>query len=323
MNNTAMPAMGIDVSKAKLDCALALGPKFRNKVFPNTPAGFRLLDAWIAQHAGGQVHACLEATGAYWEAVALHLADAGHVVSVVNPALAQAHARSMGLRSKTDAIDARALADFCRQRAPAPWQPPSPGERRLRALVLRHQALVDMQTQESNRLESARDDVRGSLDQHLAWLAREIERIERDIHQTTDDDPDLRGKRDLLESIPGLGERTTATLLAYGLGDGRFDTARQVVAFAGLNPRLHESGSSVRGRPRLSKVGHAPLRRALYMPAMVALHRTAWGKLFRQRLGAHGKPPKLIIGAMMRKLLTVAFGVLRSGRPFDPALHNA
>ena len=323
MNNTPMIAMGIDVSKAKLDCALALGPKFRNKVFPNNAAGFRQLDAWIAQHAGGPVQACLEATGAYWEAVALHLADAGHVVSVINPALAQAYARSMGLRSKTDAIDARVLADFCRQRSPAPWQPPSPGERRLRALVLRHQALVDMQTQESNRLESARDDVRGSLDQHLAWLATELERIERDINQTTDDDPDLRGKRDLLASIPGLGERTTATLLAYGLGDGRFDTARQVVAFAGLNPRLHESGSSVRGRPRLSKVGHAPLRRALYMPAMVALHRTAWGKLFRDRLAAYGKPPKLIIGAMMRKLLTVAFGVLRSGRPFDPALHNA
>lgn len=322
MNALSTIPMGIDVSKAKLDCTLALGSKFRNKVFANTPAGFMQLDAWIAQYAQGPVHACLEATGVYWEAVAQHLADAGHAVSVIHPALAQAHARSMGLRSKTDAIDARALADFCRQRSPARWQPASTSERRLRALVLRHQALVDMHTQESNRLASARDAVHDSLSQHLTWLAAEIERIERDIRQTIDDDPDLRGKQDLLSSIPGLGERTTATLLAFGLGDGRFDTARQVVAFAGLNPRLHESGSSVRGRPRLSKVGHAALRRALYMPAMVALYRTAWGALFRHRLAARGKPAKLIIGAMMRKLLTVAFGVLRSGKPFDPALHS-
>jgi len=103
----------------------------------------------------------------------------------------------------------------------------------------------------------------------------------------------------------------------------RFDNARQAVAFAGLDPRQHESGSSVRGKPRLSKVGHSFLRKALYMPAMVALHRTAWGAVFRQRLAAAGKPPMLIIGAMMRKLIHVAFGVLKSRQAFDPSLHGA
>ena len=136
-----------------------------------------------------------------------------------------------------------------------------------------------------------------------------------------DDDDILRGKRDLLDSIPGLGERTIATLIAYGVTDSRFHQARQFVAFAGLSPQLHQSGSSVRGRPRLSKIGHAPLRRALYMPAMAAL-RTSWGQRFRDRLAAAGKAPKLIIGAMMRKLAQVAFGVIKSGRPFDPALHG-
>jgi transposase len=96
-----------------------------------------------------------------------------------------------------------------------------------------------------------------------------------------------------------------------------------VVAFASLNPRLHESGSSVRGKPRMSKVGHAFLRKALYMPAMVALYRTQWGKGFFTRLKAAGKAPKLIIGAMMRKLIHVAFGALKSGKPFNPALHGA
>ena len=323
MNTNAIISLGIDVSKAKLDCALALAGKFKAKVFANTAEGFASLSKWLESKGVGQVHACLEATNVYWEAVAYYLADAGHTVSVINPALAKAHAQSLGLRSKTDAVDARVLADFCREKQPPAWVPPSMAERRLRALVQRHQALVVMQTQESNRIDTAREEVRSSLDQHLAWLKEELARIEAAIAQSLDDDPDLRGKRELLASIPGLGERTIAVLLAYGLSTDRFTSARAFVAFAGLSPRLHESGSSVKGRTTLSKIGHAGLRRALYMPAMVALYRTTWGRRFRDRLAAAGKPPKLIIGAMMRKLTQVAFGVLRSGRPFDPVIHGA
>lgn len=315
--------LGIDVAKAKLDCALVLNDKYRNKVFANTSTGFADLSAWLARYAEVPVHVCMEATGVYWESVAEYLADAGHVVSVINPALSKAHGQSLGLRNKTDAVDARMLANFCREKQPVPWAAPSPNARRLRALVLRHQSLVEMQTQEKNRIQVARESVRGSLHTHLDWLGEEIKRIEQAITQTLDDDPDLRGKRELLDSIPGLGDRTIAILLAFDLYRQRFDSARQFVAFAGLNPRHHESGTSVRSKPRLSKVGHAFLRRALYMPAMVVVYKTAWGKVFRKRLQANGKPPKLIIGAMMRKLAQVAFGVIKSGKPFNPALHGA
>lgn len=321
--NSEQGVLGIDVAKAKLDCALSVGFKYRTKVFPNTPSGFAQLVAWLLQHEAAHVPVCMEATGIYWEAAATYLADAGHRVSVVNPALAKAHAQSLGLRSKTDALDAKMLAHFGREKQPPAWTPPPASERRLRALVLRHQALIEMQTQEKNRRESLREDVRDSVETHLTWLADELQRIEQAIAQLLDDDDDLRGQRDLLASIPGLGKRTIAVLLAYGVSSARFDTARQFVAFGGLSPKLHESGSSVRSRPRLSKVGHAFLRRALYMPAMVTLYRTAWGQRFRQRLTEHGKAPKLIIGAMMRKLAQVAFGVLKSGKPFDPTLHGA
>lgn len=314
--------LGIDVAKAKLDCTLLRDGKYRSKVVNNNAAGFAQLQDWLLkQHVSGPLHVCMEATSVYWEAIAQYLADAGHVVSVINPALAKAHAQSCGLRSKTDAIDARLLADFCREKCPPAWQPLSPSELALRALVLRHQALVEMQTQEKNRLGTARAAVDSSLREHLAWLDKELQRIEQAIAQQIDDDPDLRGKRELLDSIPGLGERTIATLLAYLGQMRRFERAGAFVAFAGLCPRLHESGSSVHGKPRLSKVGHAFLRRALYMPAMVTLWRTDWGRAFRDRLAANGKPPKLIIGAMMRKLAQVAFGVLKSGQPFNPALH--
>lgn len=314
--------LGIDVSKAKLDCALLLGERYRSKVVRNDAAGLETLRQWLKKNQGETAWVCLEATGIYWELAAQTLADAGHKVSVVNPALVRAHAQSQGLRVKTDAVDARVLAGFCREKQPAVWTAPAANERALRALVLRHQGLVEIQTQEKNRMESARPEVRDSLQAHLKWLADELDRIEQAIKQTIDDDPDLRGKRDLLDSIPGLGERTIAVLLAY-CGHQRFSSARQFAAFAGLSPWIYESGTSVKAKPRLSKIGHANLRRALYMPAMVTLYKTPWGRVFRQRLAANGKAPKLIIGAMMRKLAHVAYGVMQSGQPFNPALHGA
>jgi transposase len=314
--------LGIDVSKAKLDCALLWGDKYRSKVVANNVAGLAALGEWLKKNRGESAWVCMEATGIYWELAAQTLADSGHKVSVVNPALVRSHAQSHGLRVKTDAVDARVLAGFCREKQPAAWTPPRASERALRALVLRHQGLVEIQTQEKNRMESARLEVKDSLQAHLKWLADELDRIEQAIKQTIDDDPDLKGKRDLLDSIPGLGERTIAVLLAYS-GHARFNSARQFVAFAGLSPRIYESGTSVKIPPRLSKIGHAALRRALYMPAMVTLYKTQWGRVFHKRLAANGKPPKLIIGAMMRKLAHVAYGVMQSGQPFNPALHGA
>lgn len=317
--------LGIDVAKAKLDCALRLPEgKFRHKVVPNTAAGFQLLADWLQKQGTTSVHACMEATGIYWEAVAEFLASReGMTVSVINPAQIKAFGASRLVRTKTDKVDAHLIAQFCGEYHPAPWQPPAPAEQALRSLVMRLEALNAMRTQEANRLDVARPTVRQGIVKHLAWLDQEITQIAQAIRDHIDGNPDLQNKQTLLDSIPGLGERTIAALLAFYTSFARFDNARQAAAFAGLDPRHHESGSSVKGRPRLSKVGHALLRKALYMPAMVALYRTAWGQRFRQRLAAAGKPPMLIIGAMMRKLIHVAFGVLKSQKPFDPALHGA
>ena len=317
--------LGIDVAKAKLDCALRLtSGKFRHKVVDNTPAGFKTLDDWLTKESAAGLQVCMEATGIYWEAVAEHLAARPETtVSVVNPAQIKAFGASRMVRTKTDKVDAKLIAQFCAERTPEPWQAPTPAERTLRALVLRLDALQAMRTQESNRLEVARESVAEGIAKHLTWLDDEIARLSKAIRDHIDNDPTLKDKHRLLDSIPGLGERTTAVLLAFLAEPARFENARQVAAFAGLDPRQHESGSSVRGKPRLSKVGHSFLRKALYMPAMVALYRTDWGKVFRERLASQGKHPMLIIGAMMRKLVHVAFGVLKSGQPFNPALHGA
>lgn len=316
--------LGIDVAKVKLDCALRLPDgKYRNKVVENNVKGFETLRTWLAKHSAAAAHVCMEATGVYWEALAEYLAAQGMIVSVINPAQIKAFGASRMVRTKTDKVDAQLIAAFCFERRPDPWQAPSPSEQALRAMVLRLDALQGMRTQESNRLEVAREAVKAGIQSHIAWLDTEIKALIVAIRDHMDGDADLKGKQALLDSIPGLGERTIAILLSFYADLDRFGNARQAVAFAGLDPRQHESGSSVKGKPRMSKIGHAFLRKALYMPAMVALYKTTWGKRFRDRLAAAGKPPKLMIGAMMRKLVHVAFGVLKSGKTFDPTLHGA
>ena len=315
--------LGIDVAKAKLDCALRLPDgKFKSKVVENNPKGFQALIEWLGKQGAATPHVCMEATGVYWEAVAECLATQGMTVSVVNPAQIKAFGASQMVRTKTDKVDARLIAGFCFERSPAPWQAPTPSEQTLRAMVLRLEALQSMRTQESNRLEVARDAVKPGIASHIEWLDKEANTLIKMISSHIDNDLNLKNKHALLDSIPSVGDRTNAVLLAYYANFERFENARQAVAYAGLDPRQHESGSSVKGKPRLSKIGHAFLRKALYMPAIVALYKTDWGKRFRERLEAAGKPAKLIIGAMMRKLVHVAFGVLKSGKPFDPALHG-
>lgn len=315
--------LGIDVAKAKLDAALRLPDgKLRTQVVDNTPEGLAVLSAWLQKQGATQLHACMEATGTYWEACAEYLVDAGYTVSVVNPAQVKAFGASRLVRTKTDKADARLIAEFGAAQSPLPWQAPSPALRELRALVARRQALDTMRTQEKNRLGMARDAVRSGIAAHLAYLEKAIAEIEALIREKIDNDPDLKQQRELLDTIPGLSGKTIPVLLSYYGGPLRFEEAKEAAAFAGLDPRSHESGTSVRGKPRLSKVGHSPLRHALYMPAMVAITKTLWGRAFRDRLRAAGKPPMVIIGAMMRKLVHVAFGVLKSGKPFDPSLHG-
>jgi transposase len=315
--------LGIDVAKAKLDCALRLTDgKYKHKVFENSQSGFTALAEWLDNQSADNPRVCMEATGVYWEAVAEFLANKGLTVSVVNPAQIKSFGASRLVRTKTDKVDAQLIAEFCCERRPQPWQAPSLSEQALRAMVLRLDALQAMRTQESNRLEVARKVVRDDIVNHIQWLDDEIKALRKKIRDHIDGDPNLKNKRELLDSIPGVGESTIALLLAFNMHAGRFANARQAAAFAGLDPRQHESGSSVKGKPRMSKIGHAFLRKALYMPAMVTLYKTEWGGRFRERLAAAGKAPKLIIGAMMRKLVHVAFGVLKSEKPFNSKLQN-
>jgi transposase len=315
--------LGLDVAKAKIDCALLFNGKVKSKVVSNNNEGFETLKQWLIKQGANHVHACCEATGTYSDAIALFLHDQGHVVSVVNPAQIAAYAQSQLARAKTDALDAKLIARYCEREQPVAWTPPPAAERLLLALLRDLQDLQSMQQAESNRLGTAHPDVRERIERHLAFLDHEIEQLRKKIEQHIDHNDQLRGRRDLLDSVPGLGEHTIPWLIAY-LGDGqRFPGSKCAVAFCGLAPKPHLSGSSVRGRAHIAKSGHADLRHALYMPAVVAYSRCKAFASFVQRLKAAGKPPKVIIVALMRKLIAIAHAILKSGKPFDPTLHGA
>lgn len=314
--------VGVDISKAKFDVALLVeGKKYRSKVFRNDPEGFRAFAEWIGLNAGGpqHVHVCMEATGSYHEGLALFLHDQGVGVSVVNPMLVKRFVESEGIRSKTDAADAKALARYAERVQPELWQAPSNAVRKLHALVARLETLKEMRQAEANRLEVAHEAVRASVLEIIAQLEVSIEEVRAQIRQTIDDDPDLKSRRGLLQTIPGLGDKTIPQLLAYIGRPERFKSVKALVAYAGLAPLIQQSGSSLNKRRGTHAMGNEALRHALYFPAMVAGKYNPIVARFWQRLKAQKKPGKVIVVACMHKLLAIAYGVLKSGKPFDPA----
>ncbi len=315
------PALGIDISKLKFNvCLIREGGKLRHKVFPNTAAGFEHLREWLFKHGVERVHACLEATGTYSEPLALFLAESGHTVSLVNPAATKAFAASRLSRTKNDRVDAELIARFCQAQEPPAWMPPAVEVRELQALVRRLDSLVEMRVMEENRLSAGItvDSVRRSVEEHLTYLNEQIKRTEELIRQHINNHPTLKRRSELLDSIPGIGEATAALLLSEITEIKQYRSARQVAAYAGLVPRERQSGTSVRGRTRLSKIGNARLRRALYFPAITALRCSPFFQAWAKGLQERGQSKMSVICAVMRKLVHLAYGVLKTGKPFDP-----
>ncbi len=322
MNGSTDRWVGIDVAKSKLDVALLdERGKLRSHVFANDAKGHAALMAWLNQRGGSPQHirVCMEATGCYSEALATSLVDAGWCVSVVNPARIKGFAQSELVRNKTDRADASLLARFGQAMRPEPWVVPSLQVRQLRALVDRLHNLKEMHQQEANRLEAAMNQtgMRESIESHMQWLQEGIKQLERQIDDHIDGHPQLREDAKLITSIPGVGNATAAKVMAY-LGDvRRFRNAKALAAFIGVTPRLKLSGSSVRGRSMISRSGHAAIRHALYMPALVALKHNPIVKIFGERLKTGGMAPKAVVAACMHKLVHLIYGILKSGTAFN------
>jgi transposase len=315
-------SVGIDVSKDTLDACLILpGGKAKEATFGNDPRGHAALVAWADRHAKGHTpHFCLEANGPYSEAPATALADAGRLVSVINPTRVKYAGLAWGVANKTDPADARLVAEYARREEPPAWQPPPPEVRELQALVRRLDDLTEMAAREKGRLSSPAltAEVRRSVGRTVRLLEKEAAKLRAAADALVAATPSLRADRDLLESIPGVGRQTATTVLAELPAVERLPSAESAAAYCGLAPREFRSGTSVRKRTRLSKAGNPRLRKALFLPTQTAVRFNPFLKGFFERLVAAGKPRMQAIGACMRKLVMVCYGVLKNRAPFDP-----
>lgn len=321
--NAAHAVVGIDVSKLKLDVAVLFNGKVKSKVVDNSSAGHASLVEWLGKSKASieSMHVCMEATGVYYEALALFLHQAGLRVSVVNPSCIKGFGQGENIRNKNDAIDAGLIARYCAAMTPTPWTPPPIEQRQLRAWSLRVQALKDIRQQELNRLEAhmvtGMAEVAANVTTHIKWLDAEIKRLEKDIDEHIDRHPGLKQDAALISSIPGIGATTVARILGH-LGDiRRFQSAKALSAFLGVTPKQRSSGTSLKGRTMISRTGNTSLRAALFMPSLVARRRNPILKQFGDRLRATGMTKKAVICAVMHKMTHLIYGVIRTGKPFD------
>ncbi len=320
--------LGMDVAKAKLDCCLLLdesGNKRKTKVVANSRAGIAGLLEWTAKLgvAVEQLHVVMEATGIYHEQAALSLADAGTTVSIINPAQIKDFGKGLAVRTKTDGVDSHVLARYGALLKPAAWTPPAPEARMLQALLARRDAIAQDLQRERNRQEKAEatdtpELIRQSLADSIAFLVRQLAQLQKDIDQHIDRHPGLKDDLALLKSIPAVGPQVGSNMLSV-MHCHDFGSAEQVAAYLGLVPVEKQSGSSVLGRARLSKAGPARIRAVLYMAAIVATRCNPHVKAVYDRLLARGKSKMSALGAAMRKLVHLCFGVLKTRQPYQ---HN-
>jgi transposase len=311
------------VSKATLDANCARGQRKQARIFANNPDGWKQVLSWLKALGGKQAHVCMEATGRYSLGVALALHDAGHVVSIVNPAQIRDFARTKLGRNKTDKVDAALIREYAGLFKPGPWAPPSAAMRRLCELQTVRAGIVSSRAEWKNRIGSGlTDGIATTLAAAtIEHFTTQLEAIDKAIKETIDQDVELRGRRELLLSVIGVGETLAALLLTEMPEPGVLRRSGELVAYAGLNPSHHRSGSSIDRPTRISKIGNATLRSSLYMPALSAMRfNPAIAALVSRLKNAGRLKPKQIVVAAMRKLLVICFGVLKTGKPFDSAI---
>jgi transposase len=314
---------GIDVSAKSLVVSYESRPgKAHPLQVPNTPQGHRELCETLSAPST-PIQVCLEATGNYSLDVALALHQHGIPVMILNPRAARDFAKALQNRSKTDAVDAQVLLEYAKRMEFHPWQPPSGSRLQLRDLSRRIKALTKQVTQEKNRLEAASccqglsPAVRKDIEAHLRYLQGSIDKLLRQALKLMDREPDLSQTCQRLISIKGVGQLSAVHLMAELLLLPSDMTARQWVAYAGLDPRHHESGSSVQKPTAISRTGNAQLRETLFMPALTASWSEPHVKAFYEKLQQRGKTRMQALVAVMRKLLHCIHGMLKNQEDFQ------
>lgn len=311
--------LGIDISKKSFAVALKREEKYKHKSFSNEEKGYEELKKWLESNETKEVHCCMEATGVYGERLAEYLYEQGYEVSVENPVKISLYAKSQLSRNKTDKADAKIIAQYCEAYKPKLYTPVPKEVKEFKELTRHLTELKEAKTQQTNRLEAVRSKiVEESIKAVLKPIEEQIEKVEKLISKHIDSDPSLKADKELLKTIPGIADTTASLLIAEIPEIKNFSCAKKLAAFTGLSPSQHTSGTSVRKKTRICKIGNSRIRKALYFPAITAMRHNPIIAAFSKRLADKGKHKFAIICACMRKLLHLAFGVLKSGLAFDP-----
>jgi len=321
-------SVGIDISKEHFNVALyrlggAEGEGYLNRDFENTASGIKAFLRLLKKYDAQDAPLCMEATGRYWELLAFALNEAGHSVAVVNPARLKAYVKVNGWLAKTDKADAQYIAHFCARQEPEAWIPPTPERHELQSLTRHLEDLKRDRTRYSNRKKALPPSaaVRNSLDELIHQLDEQIAHTEQAILELSETTSEFADSVELLCSIPGIAHTTAVRLLAEMPNIANFPSVRQFTAYAGVNPSIHQSGKTSQ-RGSLSKCGNRRIRAALYFSAISAISCNPLVTPLAERLREKGRAKKQCIAAAMRKLLHIVYGILKSGKPFNPNIHS-
>lgn len=303
--------VGIDLSRDRLDVAVTEQAEAWR--VSNDAAGRRSLAEQLQALAPRLV--VMEASGGLEREVAAALRAANLPVAVVNPRRVRHFAQATGRLAKTDALDAAALADYAAMVSPDPQPEPEEAQTELSELIARRRQVVEMLTAEKNRRRTAPAHLLPELEDHIAWLQRQLEKLDRRIANAQQAVPEWRERTALLESVPGVGAVTSATLLALLPELGEVDH-KQLAALVGVAPFNRDSGT--RRGERSIWGGRASVRSCLYMSALRAVQCNEVIRAFYLRLQAAGKPEKVSLVACMRKLLVILNAMVQHRTPWDP-----
>ena len=314
-----MQVIGIDVSKKTLDVCVLFNEKVRRKVFGNDEVGFKDLISWISNKDS---HICMESTGCYSQGIAEFLYDLGYKVSIVNPLQIKAFRTSKLVRQKTDKSDAEVIARFCLQNNPSLWHPKSCESKELREINSRINSLKEELGRLTNFLEKKHnnDVVRDSIYEEIDFIKRSIQRLEIEANKIIESNDRLKKQYNLLSNIKGIGPKTALTILADMPDVSNFKTAKQYACFVGVAPSHFQSGTSINRKAHISRLGSRKIRKTLYMSAIVVKNHNEYFRNWVDKLKNRGKQPKVIIVAVMRKLLHIVYGILKTNQNFDEKL---
>jgi transposase len=328
---TLKQAIGIDVAQKELvvqlgrlkeDLSVEL---YAHNTFPNHLKGFKSLLAWVKKHSDKAlaVSYVLEATGVYHEPVAYFLEEQGLAVHIVLPNKISSYMRTLDNKTVTDLSCAEAICRFGLERKLEPWQKPAPVYRSLRQLTRERDQLVEMRTMSKNMLHAEGsgahpcDPGRKRLQAHIAFLDKQIGQIHKEIEEILKSNKEVKQQAGLISTICGIGQLTAVTLLAETSGFDQIRNKRQLTSYAGLDIREKLSGTSVKGKPRISKRGNKHLRKCLHLPALTAIrHDQRFKAVFERLVARHGIKMKAVV-AIQRKLLEIAYAVYKTGVPYD------